>query len=214
VHPFFIYSDVDALPAHTTPARTPAPIAGAETQHSWAIEVSGQCAYTTVPIRGGTTPFGVGFGGRFGVVAFGGVYLGISVVDYLGGTDIAISDRSIMGGLEIGYGFDIALGKGHLTLRPQLGVGDVRIIHTDPSLLTAPSVDVVTSASGHSSSSSDETIVDNLYIAPSFTLLYAYGAPFIGLSAKVLVVPGITYGGDTPSTWLSYGLQAELGYRF
>ena len=35
------------------------------------------------------------------------------------------------------------------------------------------------------------------------------------VNAGMLVIPGISYGGSSqPTTWLSYGLQGELGFRF
>jgi hypothetical protein len=193
------------------PAVVPPPKV-AETTRSWELEIGGHTTFTTVPIRGGTTPFGLGFGGRFGVV-FRSVYLGLTATHYLGETDVDISNYAILGGLELGYGFTFEAARGRFTLRPGAAVGIARVFHVDPSAGKSTSdVDVVTSAS-RATSTSDTITVDNVYIQPGITLLYAYGAPFVAAKVTALVLPGIDYGGAA-STWLSYGLSGQLGLRF
>jgi hypothetical protein len=85
---------------------------------------------------------------------------------------------------------------------------------TDPSLLQQQPVDVVTSASGSSSSRSDTTVVNNVYFRPGLTAMLSSGGHFVALDGGMLVVPAIAYGGADPSTWISYGLEAQLGFRF
>jgi len=189
------------------------------------FELGGAFAYTTPPIRGGTSPFGMGIGGRAGLAFSSGIYIGLSVIDYLGSKDVDVTDTALLYGLELGYGFRLAetTDGGKLTLRPQIGGGGLTVFRTDPSLNATSSatsgpgrqrVDVVSSASGGSGGRSNVTTVDAFYVQPAVTLMYATGAFFVALDPNVLIVPGITYSGAAPSTWLSYGFQAQGGFRF
>jgi hypothetical protein len=183
-----------------------------ESNTRWELGAKG--AYTTPPIRGGTTPFGVGFGGRIGL-EISDVYVGVSVVNYFGGKDIDIADHALLYGGEVGYGFKFPVDEAKKTVilvRPQIGLGGMTLFHVDPSLLKS-SPDVVTSASGRSSRS-DTTTVDSLYVEPAVTVLYASSSYYGGISGTVLVLPGIQYSGAEPSTWVSYGLQMQAGLRF
>jgi hypothetical protein len=183
---------------------------------SYSVELSAQAAYTTPPIRGGTTPFGAGFGAKLGL-AFEHLYLGLNGMAYLGGSDIDITDRSLLGGAELGYSFFLNTGRtgGVLTVRPLVGAGGVRILHTDPSLARSTGkTDVVTSASGRSGrGASDTTTLDNVYVQPAIMVMYSSGMPFVAANANVLVIPGVSYSGST-TTWLAYGLQGQVGLRF
>jgi hypothetical protein len=210
----------DASAQETSEAMPPPSTSGID------FELGGAVAYTTPPIRGGTSPFGMGFGGRAGLAFASGVYVGLSVIDYLGSKDIDVTDTALLYGLDLGYGFRLAetTDGGKLTLRPQVGAGGVTVFRTDPSLnaATTPTsgsgrqrVDVVSSASGGGGGSrSNVTTVDAFYVQPAVTLMYATGAFFVALNPNVLVVPGITYSGAAPATWLSYGLQGQGGLRF
>lgn len=182
----------------------------------YEVELGGEAAYLSPPIRGGTNPFGAGFGGHLGLAFRGGLYLGVSALDFLGGKDVDLSYRALLVGVDVGYAFPFHLfGSAILTLRPQLGLGDAAIYVTDPSLLQQQPVDVVTSASGSSSSSpSDTTVVNNVYLRPGLTAMLSSGGHFIAIDGGMMVVPGIAYGGADPSTWISYGLEAQLGFRF
>jgi hypothetical protein len=180
-----------------------------DTWKTVSFELAAHTEYTTVPIHGGTNPFGVGFGGRFGVVV-SDLYLGATIVDYLGGSDVTLSDRSLLYGGVVGYGLRTSLAGVHLIARPELGVGDAAVSHTDPSKVTA---DVVSSAS--SSSSSDTTTVNSLYLQPALTLMAAGETVFVDVNGSMLVLPSISYGGSSqPATWISYGVRGELGLRF
>jgi hypothetical protein len=208
-------------PAAASPGASPPPEESEATQRpelgrdstKVGVELGGSASYLTAPIRGGTSPFGAGFGGRVGLV-FGGFYVGARVVDYLGGSDVHLSDKALLYGVEVGYGFPFAsVGGSTFTLRPQVGVGDAAIAHTDPSLAK---VDIVTTASGSSSSSSSDTItVNSIYLQPGITAMFSAGSNFVALNGSMLVIPSISYGGSSDSaTWLCYGLQADLGFRF
>jgi hypothetical protein len=178
------------------------------------FEVAAQTGYLTPPIRGGTNPFDAGFGGRTGLV-LSNFYVGVSVMGYLGGKDVDVSYRAMLYGLELGYGARWrTIGGAQLVVRPLLGIGAVAITYEDPTL--AQQVDVVTNASTGLSSRvarSDTITVNNIYLQPAVTAMIASGAWFAGVGASVLVLPGISYGGAEPTTWFSFGLQAQAGLR-
>jgi hypothetical protein len=99
-------------------------------------------------------------------------------------------------------------------LRPRLGIGDAAIYYTDPTLPIH--VDVVTTASGGSSTStsSDTLIVNNVFLQPAVTLELASGGHFVAIDGNMLVLPGIAYSGADATTWISYGVEFQVGLRF
>ena len=223
--------------AHDASADEPSTVAGVTPEASASealpppstssidFELGGAVAYTTPPIRGGTSPFGMGLGGRAGLAFSSGVYVGLTVIDYLGSKDVDVTDTALLYGLDLGYGFRLAdtADGGRFTLRPQVGVGGLTVFRTDPSLnaATTPTsgsgrqrVDVVSSASGGGGGRSNVTTVDAFYVQPAVTLMYASGAFFVAVNPNVLIVPGITYSGAAPATWLSYGVLGQGGLRF
>jgi hypothetical protein len=178
---------------------------------SWRL--GGRATYVSPPIRGGTSPFGAGFGGAIALVV-SHVYVGASVVYFLGGSDVSISDHALTYGLELGYEIELVhFGNGNLLLRPQVGGGGAALYHTDPS---TAKVDVVTSASGRSSTStsSDTTTVNAFYVEPGATLLFAMPSFFAGVNANTMYLPSVSYGPSTSAAGLSYGARAELGFLF
>ena len=58
--------------------------------------------------------------------------------------------------------------------------------------------------------------MSNVYVEPGVTAMLASGAHFAALNAGVLVVPGISYGPypAQSTTWLSYSIEGQLGFRF
>ena len=191
---------------------------------SWDFELGAKVAYTTPPIAGGTSPFGIGFGGRAGFL-ISHVYVGLTVVDYFGGKDVDVTETALLYGAELGYDLRLAeVGAGYFKLRPRVGGGGVSIFRTDPSLAATAttgssggrgrSVDVVSRASGSSSSSSNVQTVSAFYAEPGATLLFVTGPFFLGLDANVLVIPAIIYSGAASTTWLAYGAQGQSGFRF
>lgn len=173
-------------------------------------ELAGEVAYATPPIRRGTNPFGAGFGVRAGL-DISGFYVGVSIVDFLGGKDVDVGYRAMLYGVELGYGWKVPIApRAFFLVRPRVGLGDAAVYYTDPSL----AVDVVTSASGGASSSSDTLTVHDVFLQPGLTLELSGGAFLVALEASVLVLPGIAYGGADPTTWISYSGQLEAGFRF
>ncbi len=194
------------------PTEEPRPVAPARPGDAVAVplevELAGEAAFLTAPIRGGTNPFGAGFGGRAGL-AYGGLYIGVSALDFLGGDDVDVSYRAILYGVEAGYGVRLGLAPGAtLTLRPLVGVGDASVSYTDPAL----AADVVTSAS--SAAGSNTLTVNNVYVEPAFMVMLRRGNLLAAVRASTLVVPGIEYGGAAATTWVSYGAQFQLGVGF
>lgn len=136
------------------------------------------------------------------------MYVGVSVIDYLGGHDVNTSDRALL------YGIDRVrwpvLMRSHVVLRPVVGVGSAAVSHTDPN---QAAMDVVTSASG--AAASDTTTVHNVYVRPGATLLLDWPFFFVALRAEVLILPGISDGSTSASTtWFSYTLGGGAGLRF
>jgi hypothetical protein len=180
--------------------------------HAYLFEAALRSGYVTPPIRGGVNPFGAGVGARLGFDVWR-LYLGASFMSYLGGSDGGATDTSLLAGVALGYNGRIGQ---HVTLRPEVGVGDTILSHTEPA--TATTADVVTSASGSSSGGGTggvTTTVKNVYVTPALTLLVSYGRFFLALDGGLLVVPGILYG-PAPAeetTWLSYTLHGQVGFR-
>lgn len=207
----FVYQGEPAAPRGPEPPPT-LPTDAFVQKGGYDVELAARAGYATAPIRGAVNPFGAGFGGRFGL-AFGGFYAGISVVDYLGGTDVDLSDSALLYGIELGYGYRRRVfTTGAFTLRLQLGAGNAAVSHADPS---TRKVDIVSTASGtRSSSTSDTTTVNNVYVEPGVVAMLASGNNFAALSTTVLLIPGISYAEPQPTTWISYVVSAQLGFRF
>lgn len=214
------YGDLPPQSDVTTPNDTSAnePTSRSAVAIDW--ELAAIATYVTPPIRGGTTPFGFGFGGRVGLRASHHLYFGAEVTYYLGGTDVTLADQALLYGLAAGY--DVVLHRfdgfhGELALRPLVGVGVAAVSHTDPSIVQNAKVDVVTTASGRTISGgapSATNTIDNIYLRPALSLMFIREWQFAALEGSVLIVPGIGYGGADPTTWLSYGAQLLLGARF
>jgi hypothetical protein len=182
------------------------------------LELAALGGFLAAPIRGGTNPFGLGFGARAGMVA-SHIYVGATITKFLGESDVTQSDASLLGGVELGYGFVLHSSPHfHVELRPVVGVGDAAISHTDPSILQNAKVDVTTTASGRTVTSrntpSDTMTINNVYIRPKLALVLQHDWQMLVLEGGGLVIPGISYGGADPSTWLSYGVELQVGARF
>jgi hypothetical protein len=176
------------------------------------LELGVDSAYATPPIHGGTNPFGIGFGGHAGL-SIDDFYVGARVVDFLGGTDVDVSYRSLLAGIEVGYDFRVHLPQQwFFAVRPQLGVGDAVVYYTDPALAK---VDVVSSASGSSSTTTSDTLtVNSLYLDPGVTATLSSGVVYLSINGSILLLPGIVYGGAEATTWISYGSRVSVGLRF
>jgi hypothetical protein len=216
------YDDDDGNePAPTEPERPARPSRPRDPSLPYVFEIGVRSGYTTVPIRGGVNPFGLGFGGRFGFNV-SGFYLGASMMDFMGGSDVGATDQAWLFGGDFGY--SLRVGP-YLTIRPQLGVGDVLLLHTEPATPGRGPADVITSASGtviggggggSAGSPGVTTSVNNIYLQPGITLLLATSHYFFGMNVSSLLVPGILYGPPPAqtTTWISYSAEGQAGFRF
>ena len=177
------------------------------------FDLGADALYMSAPIHGGPNPFGAGFGGR-AALTFGHFYAGARVVDFLGDKDVDVSYRALLAGAIVGYEIRAQLSSDtELIVRPEIGAGDAVVFYTDPSLLTK--ADVVTTASGQTSSSRSDTItVNNVYVDPSVAVLVRWEKFYVGAGVDALVLPGIVYGGADATTWLTYGAGLRCGARF
>jgi hypothetical protein len=140
---------------------------------------------------GAPNPLGFGLGGRGGV-SFFGVYAGVNVMYYLGGSQsvtivpgstLSVSAHSLLYGAELGYNIKVAI----LTIRPQVGLGNYTL-----------------STTGFSD-------VNNLYVQPGLTGLISLGMYYIGADASVLILPGIESGGGTST---AFTVGGQFGVKF
>jgi hypothetical protein len=208
--------DEDEVETPPPPARRADPEKESRPDSNVLWELAGIVSYLSPPIRGGASPFNAGFGVRTGFTFSNSLYLGGSFLSYLGDTDVDLSTSAMLFGGEVGWAFTVSDSvAGKLILRPQVTVGDALVAHTDPSLAR---VDIVTSASGRSSSSvssSGTTRVNGLFVRPALQVMFVAGKQFFAFDGLMMVVPSITHGGDSAAAmWVSYGAQGELGFRF
>jgi hypothetical protein len=173
------------------------------------LEVAGTIGGGTDPLTNRShtlypNPLGLGGGGRAGV-AFHGLYGGIALTYYAGGTESngfggSASDHALMYGIEAGYGFQML---GVLTIRPQVGVGDYALTY-NPGVCTICNI----IQSNRSSTN------NNLYLQPGAVALVSLGMFLLGADASVLVVPGIVDPGGSARTDAAFTAHAQVGLRF
>jgi hypothetical protein len=136
---------------------------------------------------------GIGLGGRAGVVLFDHLYGGVKLIDYLGGsTNVAtvpVSYHALQYGLDVGYGFSIPL----LTIRPQVGVGNVALSDS------APGVGNVTAGA--------------LYIEPGVTALLGLGLLFVGADANYMILPAASQPDGSSKTEGAVTIHAQVGVK-
>jgi len=135
------------------------------------IEIGARAGVATSPLG----PLGFGIGGRGGV-SFLGLYAGIDVIDYLGatatcggcsvppGSFVKQSRSALLYGFDAGYNFKLSL----VTIRPQLGLGNIRL----------------SSAYGGPS-----TISNYFYLEPGVVGLVSLGVLFVGADVGALILP-------------------------
>ena len=164
------------------------------------IEVGAKVGYGTNPNPGpnGTNanPLGVGVGGRGGITLFG-IYAGLNAVYYLGSGDAAGGTyHAVQVGGELGYTIKVSI----LTLRPQIGLGNITLSDSQPNLFYP----------GGSS----------FYLEPGGTVLLTFGMIFIGADVNALVItsePGINTGGSlntNTGTQTGVTIHGQVGISF
>jgi hypothetical protein len=158
------------------------------------LEVGAKAGIGTNPSSSSVNPLGFGLGGRGGVDFFG-IYAGVDVMYYLGGSQTVLGEsysyHTLMYGVDLGYNFKIAI----LTIRPQVGIGNAQF-----------------TASGGGQSQTN----GNLYLEPGLTGLVSLGTFFVGADANLLVLPNVNQGaGSTSSkTETAFTLHGQIGVRF
>jgi hypothetical protein len=117
----------------------------------------------------------VGLGLRAGVILFGGFYGGAKVVDYLGsttttfGSGIPIEEHALQEGLELGWDFKLF---GRLSLRPQIGVGNITFSGTANSPYVTPE--------GFLRGTNRASSGSSFYLEPELTALVSFGPLIVG----------------------------------
>jgi hypothetical protein len=159
------------------------------------VEVAAKAGYAGNPGSGDPNPLGVGLGGRAGV-SFLGVYGGVNILYYFGGTSnlgsgSSISAHSVLYGIEAGYGITLV---NILTLRALLGVGNATISSSVTSLPAAS--------------------LNNLYLEPGITGLLGFGMYFVGADANLLILPSIGQNSSGSSTETCFTLHGQIGVKF
>jgi len=163
------------------------------------IEVGAKVGYGTDPggangLNGASiNPLGFGIGGRAGITLFG-IYLGGSIVDYIGSGDtVGGQYHALEYGGEIGYGFKILF----LTLRPQIGLGNITL--SDSTLSTSNS---------------------SFYLEPGAVALLTFGIVYFGADVNALIItaePAAGGGGSlntSTSTHTALTVHGQLGISF
>jgi hypothetical protein len=153
------------------------------------VEAAALAGYGTNPVRGyAINPLGLGIGGRAGVSAHG-FYGGVSVVDYLGGTNGSTRSASVEMGVEAGYGIRVSL----LTIRPELGIGDLAVRTSIPDLGAATQ--------------------NSLYLEPRVTAVLTFGVLCLATDVGTLV---LTHGPTVSGTGLEAAVtfHAQVGVTF
>jgi hypothetical protein len=164
------------------------------------FEVGAKVGYGTGFPEAAVNPLGIGLGGRVGITVFG-FYVGLDAVDYLGSGDGNGGQyHALQSGGELGYGFKAR----SVTIRPQIGVGDIYLFG---------------SAAGLTSPAFPTSIC--LYVEPGAALLISLGVVYIGIDAGALMIlnePAYVQSGSqyTLTTGLSTALttHGQLGLKF
>ncbi|MGA2450800.1 MAG: hypothetical protein ABTD50_19210 [Polyangiaceae bacterium] len=172
------------------------------------LEVAAKAGLGTDPLgNGNPNPLGFGIGGRAGL-SFFRFYGGVALMYYFGASQnesfgdvpsLSVSEHALMYGVEAGYNWYF-LDK-TLTIRPQLGVGNLTISSSVGAL--PQGVNPLPNS------------VSNLYLEPGVTALIALGQWFVGADGNLLVLPSIQEPGATSSsTDVAFTVHAQVGLKF
>jgi hypothetical protein len=161
------------------------------------IEAGAQVGYGTNPDSNGPNPLGVGLGLRGGVTLFGGLYGGVKIMDYLGSSQnvlgVTAKEHSLQEGIDVGWGFKVLL----LTIRPQVGVGNITFTY-----------------SGSESSVSTSASASSLYLEPGVTALISLGLLYIGADANYLYITSASQGDGTSKGEGGVTIHGQIGVQF
>ncbi len=166
-----------------------------------SLEVGIKAGYGSNPDSSAPiNPLGVGLGGRAGVSILG-FYGGIDGEYFLGGSvdsPVHTSEHTAKYGVQLGYN----LGIPFLTIRPQVGLGNLTISgSTDATTIGGVSVPAT---SGSSSS---------FYVEPGVVGLITFGIYFIGADANALLITSYPEGATT-GLKASFTAHGQIGLTF
>ncbi len=153
----------------------------------------------------------IGLGLRAGVILFGGsyggLYGGVKLMDYFGSTTplvdsgLTVEEHAFQEGVEVGWDFKISF----LSIRPQIGLGNITFTGTANSPDFTPSGALLGTNRGDSASS--------IYIEPGLTALAHFGLFFAGADLSYLEIPSYPLGSATEGTH-AVTAHLQLGVRF
>ena len=164
------------------------------------VEIGARAGVATSPLG----PLGFGIGGRGGVSILG-LYAGIDVIDYLGAhapcggcsmppppagqTQVQAQQwrSALLYGFEAGYSLKISI----VTIRPQLGLGNLRLSSAYGAPTPGPGA-----------------ISNYFYLEPAIVGLVSLGVFFVGADVGVLLLSGP----DSPETGLT--VHGQVGVTF
>lgn len=169
----------------------------AHARSPFGVEVGAEIGYGTSPNNAAVNPLGVGFGGRAGITLFG-LYAGAEAVYYLGSGDGNGGQyHALQLGGQLGYG----IKAGTVTLRPQVGAGDL-YLYGSLAGLTSPALPTV----------------NCLYVEPGAALLVSAGRVFLGFDANALILPSEPAWNQsfllTSSLTVAFTAHGQIGLRF
>jgi hypothetical protein len=138
------------------------------------VEIGARAGVTAGPLG----PLGFGIGGRGGVSILGRLYAGIDVIDYLGATatcggcswpagamPVEQWRSALLYGFEAGYNFKVS----RVTIRPQLGLGDLRL----SAWYGGPTAGAIS---------------NYFYLEPAVVGLVSFGVLFVGADVGALLL--------------------------
>jgi hypothetical protein len=180
------------------------------------VEVALRGGGGTPPGGDSPSPLAYGIGGRAGVAIFGW-YGGLSLVDYFGESQTALSPgfsgstttsvHALLFGVEGGYG----LKFGPTTVRAQVGVGN----YQETVAFQAASGGCVSVVIGQACTPAGPVrpsyTVSSLYLEPGVTAMIAFGTVFGAADANVLVLP---HEPGTSSVGAAFTLHGQVGLKF
>jgi len=168
------------------------------------LELGAKVGMGTNPDSNGPNPLGFGLGARGGVSIFG-IYGGLNVMYYLGGSQTeqtsvgsaSVSAHSLLYGIEAGYGIKLSI----LTLRAQLGLGNATITGGGSANIGG------VSGSGSNSNS-------YFYLEPGVVGMVSFGMYFVGADINGLFITGVKDENGNSKTDTSLTLHGQVGVTF
>lgn len=147
-------------------------------------------------------------------MSFRSFYGGVDVMYYFGssatgagpspGEYETVAYSTVMVGLELGY----SLKVGIVTIRPQLGIGNLIVIsRVSDAYACGNCAGLAPPSSSYGTS--------NLYLEPGVTGLVSFGTLFVGIDVNLLAIPNVPGNGEgTQTTDTALTLHGQVGVRF